>query len=94
MIIPIDDKWRIKSDEYNWIIQRLEGTRPNRQNKEIIEDKWVSKRFYPTLSKAAHGLAEYELMTGDTKTLAEALDAVRDVSDRLTRALAPHIEIV
>lgn len=93
MIIPIDKKWRIKSDEYQWIIQRHEGTRPNRQNKEIIEDKWVSKRFYTTLSKAVHGLAELELMAGDTKTLAEALDAVRDVSERLARALAPHIEI-
>jgi len=93
MILPIDEKWRIKSDEYCWHIQYLKGMRKNRQTGEL-EENWVSRRYYQSISKAAHGLAELELMSGDTKTLAEALDAVRSVSERLSMALTPHIEII
>ena len=25
MILPIDDKWRIKSDAYQWMIQKYKG---------------------------------------------------------------------
>jgi len=92
MILPIDDKWRIKSDEYCWHIQLLKGTRRNSRTGEI-EDNWRSQRYYQSLAKAVHGLAELELMSGDTKTLAEALDAVRAVSERLSMALTPHVEI-
>jgi len=93
MILPIDDKWRIKSDAYQWAIQIYLGKRPNRQTGEP-EDHWESRRYYQSLGKAVHGLAELEVMTGDTTTLAEALDAVRDVSERLSMALTPHIEIL
>jgi len=93
MIIPIDDKWRIKSDEYCWHIQKLIGMRKNRQTGEL-EENWRSQRYYSSLAQAVHGLAELEIMTSDCTTLAEALDAVRNVSDRLSHALTPHIEII
>jgi len=93
MILPIDEKWRIKSDAYCWHVQQYMGTRFDKDTGERSE-RWESKRYYQSLAKAVHGLAELELMSGDTKTLAEALDAVRDVSERLSRALTPHIEIV
>jgi len=92
MILPIDDNWRIKSDSYCWHIQKYQGIPDKGKFKGIPQ--WKSLRYYQSLAKAVHGLAELELMTGDTKTLAEALDAVRDVSERLSRALTPHIEIL
>jgi len=91
MILPIDDKWRLKSDAYCWHIQRYVGIRSSGHG--AGNEQWKSKRYYQTLSGAMHGLAELELMTGDTKTLLEALDAVADVSERLSMALTPHIEI-
>ena len=92
MILPIDDNWRIKSDSYCWHVQKYMGipTSGVMQGKE----HWKSIRYYQSLAKAAHGLAELELMSGDTKTLAEALDAVRTLSERLSMALTPHIEIL
>ena len=93
MILPIDEKWRIKSDPYCWHLQRHEGIRLNRQTGKP-EDKWENKRHYQTLAQAVYGLAELELMTSDTKTLVEALDAVRAVSERLSMALTPHVEIM
>ena len=92
MILPIDDKWRLKSDQYCWHIQRYEGKRKNRQTGEL-EDWWESKRYYQTVAQAAHGLAQLEIMSGDTTTLVEALDAVQEVSERLSMALTPHIEL-
>lgn len=92
MILPIDDKWRIKSDAFCWHIQRHEGKRKNRQTGEP-EDLWVSKRYYQSLAQAANGLGELEIMTSDCTTLAEALNAVADITARLQQALTPHIEI-
>jgi len=93
VILPIDDKWRIKSDAYCWHVQKYHGLRPNRQTGKP-EPFWKSERYYQSLSKAVHGLAELELMTSDATTLDEALNAVRDVSERLSMALAPHVEII
>ena len=93
MILPIDDTWRIKSDPYCWHVQQHMGVRTDKDTGEVT-DRWESKRYYQSLAKAVHGLAELELMTGDTTTLASALDAVRDVSERLSMALTPHIEIM
>ena len=92
MIIPIDEKWRIKTDAYQWIIQRYKGIPKTGKFKDTPQ--WESLRYYTTLANAVYGLAEYELMTSDCTTLAEALDAMRDVSERLSRALTPHIEIL
>ena len=92
MIIPIDEKWRIKTDAYQWIIQQYQGIPTKGKFKDVPQ--WKSLRYYTTLANAVYGLAEYELMTSDCTTLAEALDAVRDVSERLSRALTPHIEIL
>ena len=91
MILPIDDKWRIKSDAYQWMIQQYQGIPDKGKFKGIPQ--WKSVRYYTSLSKAVHGLAEYELMTSDCTTLASALDCLRDVSERLSMALTPHIAI-
>ena len=93
MILPIDDNWRIKSDEFCWHIQEYKGERKNRQTGEP-EDYWKSRRYYVDLNAAIRGLAQLEIMTSDCTTLVEALDAVQDVSERLSRALTPHIEIL
>ena len=92
MILPIDEKWRIKTDAYQWIIQQYKGIPKTGKFKDIPQ--WESLRYYTTLANAVYGLAEYELMTSDCTTLAEDLDSVRDVTERLSRALTPHIEIL
>ena len=42
MIIPINDKYRLKSDEYQWIIER-KRTRKG-------EEDWQARLFYPTVN--------------------------------------------
>ncbi len=74
MILPIDDKWRIKSDAYCWHVQKYIGVRKSGKFKGWEE--WKSVRYYKSLAQASYGLVELALMEGDTTTLAEALDAV------------------
>lgn len=58
---------------------------------EKLADRWDSKRYFQSLAKAAHGLVEYRLMEGDTRTLAEALAALDSLSHAVEHALTPQL---
>jgi len=92
MILPIDDKYRLKSDAYCWHVQIYKGIPTSGVMKG--KEYWKSIRWYQKLPEALNGLAELEVMTSQGTSLVEALDAVRDVSERLSMALTPHIEIL
>ena len=91
MILPIDDKYRLKSDAYCWHVQIYKGIPTSGVMKG--KEYWKSIRWYQKLPEALNGLAELEVMTSQGTSLVEALDAVRDVSERLSMALTPHIAI-
>jgi len=84
MIIPINDRYRISSDEYQWIIQ----TKRNRKGKE----DWQARLYYPTLKAALEGLGELMVRQSDVATLADALAEVENVATTLSQALTPTIE--
>ena len=84
MIIPINDRYRITSDEYQWIIQ----TKRNRKGKE----DWQARFYYPTLKAALEGLGELMVRQSDVATLADALAKVENVATTLSQALTPTIE--
>ena len=50
MIIPINTQYRIVSDEYQWIIQRIR----TRKGKE----DWLARLYYPDLKAAVEGIGE------------------------------------
>ena len=84
MIIPINDQYRISSDEYQWIIQ----TKRNRKGKK----DWQARFYYPTLKAALEGLGELMVRQSDVVTLADALAEVENVATTLSQALTPTIE--
>ena len=84
MIIPINDRYRITSDEYQWIIQ----TKRNRKGKK----DWQARLYYPTLKAALEGLGELMVRQSDVATLADALAKVENVATTLSQALTPTIE--
>ena len=49
MMIPINDKYRITSDQYQWIVERRQGMRKNKQTQEP-EENWRGESYYPTLA--------------------------------------------
>ena len=84
MIIPINTQYRIVSDEYQWIIQRIRS----RKGKE----DWQARLYYPTLKAALEGLGELMVRQSDVATLADALAEVENVATTLSQALTPTIE--
>ena len=85
MIIPINDLYRICSDEYQWIIQK----KRNRKGKK----DWQARLYYPTLKAAFEGLGELMVRQSKADTLVSALAAVEEVATQLSQALTPKIEV-
>ena len=86
MIIPINAQYRIVSDEYQWIIQRIR----TRKGKE----DWQARLYYPTLKAAVEGLGELMVRQSNADTLVKfALAAVEEVATQLSQALTPKIEV-
>ena len=63
MIIPINAQYRIVSDEYQWIIQRIR----TRKGKE----DWQARLYYPTLKAAVEGLGELMVRQSKADTLVQ-----------------------
>ena len=82
MIIPINDKYRLKSDEYQWIIER-KRTRKG-------EEDWQARLFYPTVKAAVQGIGELMVRQSKANTLVDALEAVENVATTLSQALTPR----
>ena len=85
MIIPINAQYRIVSDEYQWIIQRIR-TRKGKGD-------WQARLYYPTLKAAGEGLGELMVRQSKADTLVSALVAVEEVATQLSQALTPKIEV-
>ena len=84
MIIPINTQYRIVSDEYQWIIQRIR----TRKGKE----DWQARLYYPDLKAAVEGLGELMVRQSDVATFADALVEVENVATTLSQAVTPAIE--
>ena len=85
MILPINDVYRIASDNHQWIIQR----RRKKKDQEI----WESISFYPSLSSALNSLSESLVRGSDAEGLAEALVAVKNVTTTLSHALTTEFMV-
>lgn len=86
MILPIDDKYRVAGDRYNWMIQERRGIRSG-------EVRWESVAWFPELSMAVTHLHRLMVRTSDAKTLAEALALAEKATATVVRALTPSFEV-
>ena len=69
MIIPINDLYRICSDEYQWIIQK----KRNRKGKK----DWAACHYYPTFESAVRSLGELMVRQSKADTLARCIGGSR-----------------
>ena len=87
MIIPISDKFRVNSDRHNWILQENKGiAKKDGRGIKKGEIIWRAISYHQKLRSLLDRLVEIEVRETDTKTLAEALDAVPHICRRLTQA--------
>ena len=84
MIIPINERYRLASDDYQWIIQR-------RRNRKGEED-WESRFYFGTLKAAVKDLGELMVRQSQANTLVDGLEAVENIATTLSQALTPQIE--
>jgi len=85
MELEINNKYRITSDKYQWMIQE------KRTRKGKID--WKSVSYYPSIEQAIQGLGEMLVRLSDAKTLTDALRDVQNVATQLSHALTPNLEV-
>lgn len=85
MIIPINDKWRIASDERNWTVQTKITSKKR-------GEEWLAKSYHATLAQASQSLSQRLARAIETNTLTEALVEIEQLSTTLTGALTPHFK--
>lgn len=90
MEIPINDEWRIKSDEHAWIVQR-KGRRMDEEGE--WQESWTSKTWHGTCEQAVNSLAQKMLRDSDASTLPDALAAAKNVATVITGALTPVFDV-
>jgi len=90
MILAIDEKYRIKSDEYCWHIQKAR-TR-TKDGKKVID--WESIKWVTSLESAVNILGELMVRTSDAQTLGEALIEIEKITTTLSQALTTKFKVI
>ena len=83
-IIPINEEFRLTADKHQWIIQQVR----TRKGKTDWESQW----YFSSIQGALNHLGEVMVRVSGAQTLAEALEAVENVTTTLSQALTPKIE--
>ena len=89
MILPINEQYRIRSDRYQWIIQKPHQRQRNGES--VIE--WDSQGFYPTFEGVVRELGERMVRESEAVGFAEALEDIERVVTTLSQVLPTHIHV-
>ena len=84
MEILINEKYRLSSDEYQWIVQK------RRSRKGKLD--WTNLEYHSRLDSAVRSLGELMVRRSKANTLVDALKEVETIATTLSHALTPHIE--
>ena len=84
MIIPINERYRVATDPFQWIIQR----KRTRKGNEV----WESQTYHPSVDAAVRSLGERMVRECKTETLVDGLKVVETIATTLSQALTPLIE--
>ena len=85
MIIPIDDKYRLKSDVNQWMIQESRIVKG--------EVQWRGIKFFHDPSNAVTELVLLGVRQSDAQTLTDALAEVERITAHVLSALHPRFEV-
>lgn len=77
MIIPLDDKLRIRGTTECWQLEKLKKV------KDHFE--WRAFKYFTTVDNALHEAAQRELRLFSSNTLSEALDACNRVTHKYSK---------
>lgn len=81
-------KWRLSSDNYNVVVEKLRVPREQmRTKKDAHEPTWAQVGFYGTLEAAVSGLIELGIKESGADSLAGLLSDIEKIEEDITRAL-------
>jgi hypothetical protein len=88
MLIPINEKYRITSDERNVIIEerRVSGS-TGKKVKNPGEEYWVPMSFHPNLEYAIKWLLQREIRLSDALGIYALMDCIKDLETSVLQAL-------
>ena len=81
MIIPIDDKTRVRGTEMCWQYERLKHYKTG---KKAGQSEWRPEKYYGTLASALSEAAHREIRTDPAETIVEAIEAATRVLAKYT----------
>ncbi len=84
-IFKISDTERLISTPRVWELQKLQ-MRKHRVTKELVED-WQFYRNYTSIESALKDLAEHDIRLSDEKLILDAIQDVKSLLERLSRAI-------
>tara|TARA_R100000900_G_scaffold111828_1_gene87252 strand:- start:1238 stop:1621 length:384 start_codon:yes stop_codon:yes gene_type:complete len=71
LIIEVDEKTRITTDRFNWIVQKHVGK------------NWASKSYHPSYKAALRQMTEDQILNSKANDLQESIERVEDMIDQL-----------
>ena len=83
MILPINDRYRIKSDQYCWTVQEQR----RRTLTDQLKEDWRPVTYHPTIEQAVSSLSERMLRTSSAIGFVEGLEELKRICDTLSQAL-------
>ena len=81
MIIPIDEKCRIKGTEMCWQLERL---KEYKTGKQAGTSEWRPEKYYPSLGSALSEALHREIRTHPAATIPEAIEAAKTALAKYT----------
>ena len=87
MILPINDRYRIKSDQYCWTVQMQR----RRTLTDQLKEDWRPVSYHPTIEQAVSSLSERMLRTSSVIGFLEGLEELKRICDTLSQALPTDI---
>ncbi len=85
MIVQINDRWRIVSDPYQWIVQQYVGV--YKSGRKMNQPKWKARKYMTTFPAAARKVAEMMIQESETHTESEALAVLERIATRMEAVL-------
>ncbi len=83
MILPINDRYRIKSDQYCWMVQ----VQRRRTLTDQFKEDWRPVTYHPTFEQAVTSLSERMLRTSSAIGFEKGLEEIKRICDTLSQAL-------
>ena len=81
MIIPIDDKTRVRGTEMCWQFERRFVYKSGKREGEV---EWKPEKYHGTLAQALSEAAHREIRTDPADTIPEAIEAATRIISKYT----------